>query len=245
MTAATTPVRTESPTTTWRLTWRRLLVVAAIGDLVAIVGFAIVARDPEAAAIGVGVAVGVALLRWRTGLAGRLVLAVLFADVLAWMTLGTITNVVAGEPLSRVLMPATLSGISLVGFVAALVSQRRDVGPGATITAGIGVAVVAAAAIAAVVTPTTNATPPDLRVVADTVAFDQTELVAPAGQVTVELDNRDLFWHTFTIDELGVDLAVPVGGDRQVTFDAEPGTYHFYCRIPGHETRMLGTLTVR
>lgn len=244
MATATTPVHTEWFTTAWQLTWRRLLVAAAVGDLVAIVAFSIAARDPEAAAIGTSLAVGVALLRWRSGLAGRLLLAVLFADVLAWMALGTITNIVAGEPLSQVLVPGALSAISLVGFVAALVSQRRDVGPGATITVGVGVAVVAAAAIAAMVTPTSDDTAADLRVVADTVAFDQTTLTASAGQISVELDNRDLFWHTFTVDALEVDLAVPVGGDRQVTFNAEPGTYRFYCRIPGHETRMLGTLTV-
>jgi plastocyanin len=67
-----------------------------------------------------------------------------------------------------------------------------------------------------------------------------------AGQVTVALTNHDLFWHTFTIDSLGVNLKVPVGGRRQVTFSAKPGTYHFYCAIPGHRAAgMEGTLVVR
>ena len=65
------------------------------------------------------------------------------------------------------------------------------------------------------------------------------------GRVTVELVNHDLFWHTFTIDGAGVDLKVPSGGRRYVTFTAKPGTYTFYCAIPGHRTAgMEGTLVV-
>jgi uncharacterized cupredoxin-like copper-binding protein len=38
---------------------------------------------------------------------------------------------------------------------------------------------------------------------------------------------------------------VPVGSDRQVTFNAPPGTYTFYCAIPGHrQAGMVGTITV-
>ena len=62
--------------------------------------------------------------------------------------------------------------------------------------------------------------------------------------MTVAVRNRDLFWHTFTIDTLGVDITAPVGV-RSASFEAEPGTYEFYCRIPGHATLgMRGTLTV-
>jgi uncharacterized cupredoxin-like copper-binding protein len=51
--------------------------------------------------------------------------------------------------------------------------------------------------------------------------------------------------HTFTIDELGVDLNVPMGAERSVTFNAPAGEYRFYCGIPGHETiGMYGILTV-
>jgi plastocyanin len=64
--------------------------------------------------------------------------------------------------------------------------------------------------------------------------------------VTVALRNRDLFWHTFTIDALRVDIRAPVGRLRSATFEARPGTYSYYCRIPGHSALgMRGTLTVR
>jgi plastocyanin len=78
------------------------------------------------------------------------------------------------------------------------------------------------------------------------VAFVPETLQARGGEVTVALRNRDLFWHTFTIDALGVDLRSPVGRVRTATFEARPGRYSFYCAIPGHATLgMRGTLTVR
>jgi hypothetical protein len=70
--------------------------------------------------------------------------------------------------------------------------------------------------------------------VAENVAFSDSDLSIAAGVVTVSLSNKDLFWHTFTIESLGVHLAVPVGATRSATFAVEPGTYHFECRIPGH-----------
>jgi uncharacterized cupredoxin-like copper-binding protein len=62
----------------------------------------------------------------------------------------------------------------------------------------------------------------------------------------LDLDNHDLFWHTFTSDELGVDLKVPMSASQQIQFTAGPGVYHFHCTIPGHDLLgMTGTLTVQ
>lgn len=240
-TAAAHPIGRE-------LTWRRLLGIAAVTDLVAILAIAAWLGDLEAAATAAGFGVGLALLRWRSGLAGRIVLAVLFADVLAWMALGAITNVTGGQPWTAVLIPAALTGISVTGLAAALASLRRRprVGSGSLVAAALGVVVAVVALVAALVTPAEQtATAPDMRLVSEDVLFDRETITVPAGEVTVALENRDLFWHTFTVDGLGVDLAVPVNGDRQVTFTADPGSYVFYCRIPGHESRMVGTLVVR
>jgi plastocyanin len=94
--------------------------------------------------------------------------------------------------------------------------------------------------------PPRQAPPGALLVESRNVAFDPTALTAPAGKVTVAMRNRDLFWHTFTVDALALDLRVPVGRLRAATIDARPGTYRFYCGIPGHATLgMRGTLTVR
>lgn len=70
-------------------------------------------------------------------------------------------------------------------------------------------------------------------------------MVMSSGAITVEVANRDLFWHTFTVEDLGVDLRIPVGAERIVAFDAPPGTYQYICAIPGHpEAGMKGSLIV-
>lgn len=245
MSAVTPPLDIhDAGTVARRLTWRRLLVVAAAVDLIVTLVFAAAVGDLEAGAIGTGFALGLALLRWRGGLIGKLLLGSLFVDVLIWMALGVIVNVGAGARLGTVLLPAVLTGASVAGVIAVVANVRWWETSGATFAAALGAMVVAAAIIAAVVAPSAVPGTADLGIVSAKVAFDQTQLRAPAGQVTIALTNRDLFWHTFTIDALGVDLAVPVGGKREVTFEAQPGTYRYYCRIPGHESRMTGTLTV-
>ena len=77
-------------------------------------------------------------------------------------------------------------------------------------------------------------------------AYSTTGLAAPAGQVTVVLANHDLFWHTFTIDQLHLDMEAPLGGTREATFTAAPGSYRFYCRVPADAAAgMRGTRAIR
>jgi plastocyanin len=86
---------------------------------------------------------------------------------------------------------------------------------------------------------------PALTLAAQNTGFSTKTLRAPSGQVTITLDNRDPFPHDVTIDALGVK--VEAGGNQTTsgTFDAPPGTYEFYCSIPGHRAAgMVGTLTV-
>ena len=76
-------------------------------------------------------------------------------------------------------------------------------------------------------------------------AFLQKTLTAQGGSISVAVANHDLFWHTFTIDALHVNVDVPIGANRRVTFNAPPGRYEFYCRVPGHRAAgMHGILTV-
>jgi len=60
--------------------------------------------------------------------------------------------------------------------------------------------------------------------------------------VAVFVDNQDTTLHTFTVEEFGVDLEIPAGESARITFDAEPGTYEFFCRP--HQPDMSGTLEV-
>ncbi len=57
----------------------------------------------------------------------------------------------------------------------------------------------------------------------------------------MQVTTHNLLWHTFTIGELGVDLKLPVGGDKQVTFTAAPGTYTYICFVLVHAAFMQGT----
>jgi plastocyanin len=84
----------------------------------------------------------------------------------------------------------------------------------------------------------------DLRIMADDNEFTPDRARARAGRVSVVVTNADLSLHTFSIDELDVDQELPGGVRSAVTFDVEPGTYEYYCAIPGHE-EMKGTLSVR
>lgn len=82
-----------------------------------------------------------------------------------------------------------------------------------------------------------------------TLAFDKESLKAKAGSVTIAFDNPATLSHDVAIEdtdgnEIGkTDLVSQ--GSASVTVDLQPGTYTFYCTVPGHrEGGMVGTLTV-
>lgn len=83
----------------------------------------------------------------------------------------------------------------------------------------------------------------DVLVAAENVEYapDAVSLDSAGGGVFVE--NRDGVRHTFTIEELGVDLDIPALKSRRIDIDAPAGTYTFLCTVPGHEN-MKGTLTI-
>lgn len=65
------------------------------------------------------------------------------------------------------------------------------------------------------------------------------------GPVQINLTNPEAMGHDFTIDALGVRIPVGPNATATGTFDAKPGTYEFYCSIPGHkEAGMVGKLIV-
>jgi plastocyanin len=232
--------------------WRQLLIAAAIANILAFAAIAVLLGDLEAGAYAVGFAVGLALLRLRRGRLGIVALLLLSANVLGWMSLGVVSNLRNGEGVVAVAIPALLTALSIGAAVAAIADLARRSRPGGSRAAVRGVALAAAVLFAGLVVASavTSSDAPaaaegDLTVVSNNVLFEPEELAASAGEITVHMTNRDLFWHTFTIDELDVDLRVAVNGQRAATFDAPAGTYLYYCRIPGHETRMRGTLVVR
>lgn len=88
----------------------------------------------------------------------------------------------------------------------------------------------------------------ELGVKGNELAFDKKALTARAGKVTIALTNPSAIPHDIAIKGAGVNAKGPtvIGGGRStVTAALQPGTYTFYCTLPGHEQGgMLGTLTV-
>ena len=83
-----------------------------------------------------------------------------------------------------------------------------------------------------------------------TLAYDQKTASAKAGTVTVDFDNKQALQHDVAIaDSSGKVLGqtdLVSSGTAATTVDLQPGTYTFYCTVPGHkEAGMQGTLTVK
>jgi plastocyanin len=81
-------------------------------------------------------------------------------------------------------------------------------------------------------------------------SFDTSTLKAKAGTVTIDLANPQTSGipHAIAIQGNGIDKdgkIVQPGGTSSVTVSLKPGTYTYYCPVPGHKAAgMSGTLTV-
>jgi plastocyanin len=76
-------------------------------------------------------------------------------------------------------------------------------------------------------------------------SFDETELTAAAGEVTIELVNDSGIPHNVEIEGQDAVSETITEGSTEVTVTLEPGEYVFFCNIPGHrQGGMEGTLTV-
>jgi plastocyanin len=78
--------------------------------------------------------------------------------------------------------------------------------------------------------------------------YDTTSLHAKAGAVTITMTNMSPVEHNVTVAS-GVTVlgATPTfsGGSKALTLSLKPGTYKFFCSVPGHrQAGMEGTLTV-
>jgi len=78
--------------------------------------------------------------------------------------------------------------------------------------------------------------------------FDKTTLDAKAGNVTIDFDNPSTTPHAVEIEGNGVEekSETVTSSKTSVTADLKPGTYDYYCPVPGHrQAGMEGTLTVK
>lgn len=81
----------------------------------------------------------------------------------------------------------------------------------------------------------------------DPYEWSLTEMTVAPGDTIVAV-NAGSLQHDFTVDDLGISEDLPTDGTQvniTIPEDAEPGTYEFYCSVPGHyEGGMFGTLII-
>ncbi len=79
-------------------------------------------------------------------------------------------------------------------------------------------------------------------------AYDTKTLSAKAGKVTIEFANGSPVEHDVAVAQgstVAGQTPVFTGGKKTLTLNLKPGTYTFYCTVPGHrQAGMEGTLTV-
>jgi plastocyanin len=233
--------------------WKGLVELTAAVDLLVVLAVGVSQREREAVAMAIVLALGLALFQVGTGRAGRIVLALMLVNVEVWMLPAAVSGVAHHDSILTVAISVGLAVSSLLGLIGLSASAvgRRDRAhtPVAVGIAGVVVFFLAVAGSALAPTATSDrpaSAVPRVSLSTRDTQYSTARLTARPGPVAVQLTNRDLFWHTFTINGRGVDLKVPGGGTRQMTAALPAGVYQFYCRIPGHkQAGMHGTFVIQ
>ena len=83
-------------------------------------------------------------------------------------------------------------------------------------------------------------------------AYVTKQASATAGAVTIIMKNASTVQHNIAVQQgasgpiLGAGAIVAGGGTSTVSVNLTPGTYTYFCQVPGHRAAgMLGTLTVK
>jgi plastocyanin len=81
-------------------------------------------------------------------------------------------------------------------------------------------------------------------------AYSKKSLTANAGKVSIDFTNSSPLDHNITLESSSHQIlgATPTfqGGSKLLTLSLKPGTYKFFCSVPGHRMAgMEGTLTVK
>jgi plastocyanin len=81
-------------------------------------------------------------------------------------------------------------------------------------------------------------------------AYTTKSVSAPAGQVSIEFENPQALQHDVAIEDSSgkvvTQTELVAEGSSTATANLKPGTYTFFCTVPGHrEAGMEGTLTVK
>lgn len=260
----------EQVTATGKAKWTRLaalgLVMAGLGPVLILTAILIWGLDPGEDLgfflTAIAVAFVASFLVWRFGtwskivgvIAGLLLAAALFWTAFGLEHPGSFFDFMVGI----LVMPGALLAVG--ASIAALVAGRRGTRTaraegGERRAIQVALSIVALAALVSgafnlFARPTATAEEAELRAAFRDFKFDRSEYVVPGG-TTMFVSNDDPVYHTFTIDELGIDEAFVGASSRLIEFPNTPGTYTVYCRPhtqdpqdPG-EDDMTAQITVR
>jgi plastocyanin len=80
--------------------------------------------------------------------------------------------------------------------------------------------------------------------------YNTSSLTAKAGKVAIDFKNMSPIAHNVTVESAGGGTVGATetfqGGSKTLTLNLKPGTYKFYCSVPGHrQSGMEGTLVVK
>jgi plastocyanin len=90
----------------------------------------------------------------------------------------------------------------------------------------------------------------DFETASSGLAYTTKSAEAKAGEVTVDFTNGQAVPHDVAIESMNgeviAETEVLAEGSESTTANLKPGTYTFFCTVPGHrEAGMEGTLTVK
>jgi uncharacterized cupredoxin-like copper-binding protein len=92
---------------------------------------------------------------------------------------------------------------------------------------------------------TLTATGGKVTVIAGDLYFNAKQINASAGPLAVTLENTGAVLHSFVIDKPKFKVEATAGKSKTGTVDVTPGSYEYYCDVPGHKASMHGTLVVK
>jgi plastocyanin len=90
--------------------------------------------------------------------------------------------------------------------------------------------------------------PPPVTITAFDLGFKEAEVTSAAGDVDIRYANEGELDHTLVFEGApgGLKLETPGGGTASGSINLAPGTYAYFCDLPGHRVAgMEGSLTVR
>lgn len=219
--------------------WRRLQILAAIGVLVSFVAPMVIDLSLEpfllsmAAPFAIGLLLGPKWPRAATIWLGVVSLAVLL------FSLPFLGEVLIHPESATDFIPLTMFALgTVVGAVSAIPAFREigreggeSQGPRRLATASAALLILASAWSAVASVGLRDATPQagDVLIQTEDFEFTPIHVTTDPGSVSIAVTNHDNTRHTFTITELGVDLSLAPGTTQRVTFNAEQGSYNFFC----------------